>query len=63
MSEWISVENELPKDGDEVLIFNSHDNAHISIGYMKNSLFFDLIDFTMNPIEVTHWMTLPDKPK
>jgi len=60
MSKWISVKDKLPKEGNEILIFNIIYYKPISIGYLKNNNFFDLIDSTMTPIKVTHWMPLPE---
>lgn len=60
---WISVDNKLPNDGEEILIFSCEDKNNISIGYRKHNFFFDLIDFTITPINVTHWMPLPEPPK
>ncbi len=59
---WISVKDRLPEDKAEILIFDDY-AKHISIGYKTNNLFFDLIDFTMTPANVSHWMPLPDQPK
>lgn len=63
MNKWISVKDDLPDDGDEILICDLSDNKHISIGYRRNGYFFDLIDFTLIPsLNVTHWQPLPEPP-
>lgn len=72
MSDWINVNDGLPNDGDEVLIYTPDNDksmdyenllcGNISIGYIKNGIFFDLIDFTMSPAYVTHWMKKPPNP-
>jgi len=62
MNEWINIKNRLPDDEDEILFFNILDKK-VSIGYKKKGYFFDLIDFTMTPINITHWMPLPNPPE
>ena len=56
---WISVEGELPKDGDYVLICNNR-------GLMTTSLYEGkewVISETYLAVNVTHWMPLPQPPK
>lgn len=56
---WISVEDELPKDGDCVLICNNR-------GLMTTSLYEGkewVISETYLAVNVTHWMPLPQAPK
>lgn len=60
--QWISVNDKLSKDGEEILIFNPHNDNDISIGYLRNNHFFDLIDFTLAPVYITHWMPLAESP-
>ena len=64
-TQWISVNDRLPYDGEKVLVYLS--NKNISIGwYVTNrdgargfelSYGFVLIDY------FTHWMPLPEPPK
>lgn len=56
---WISVEDELPKDGEYVLICNKR-------GLMTTSLYENeewVISETYLAVNVTHWMPLPQPPK
>lgn len=57
MSEWISVKDRLPKEGDRVVVFRSSRfvNQKIHLIYWQVS---DPSDF-----HVTHWMPLPTPPK
>lgn len=66
MSDWISVEERLPKVGDKVLLYE-HD------GFLRN-ICVDLITDYANAClmrdeydarwdAVTHWMPLPEPPK
>lgn len=55
MSEWISVKDRLPEDGD-VLVF---DGISIGILVFENEVFWE-DDYPTHP---THWMPLPDPPR
>ena len=75
--EWISVDNELPSDDKDVLVYH-WDDDHISVGYFEseNVRFYIESDgskfYTDSGWEteipwaqkgrVTHWMSLPNKP-
>ena len=75
--EWISVEDRLPENDDEVLIYIVTDivQAYLKDGYWKGSINVtdnmndgyvnDRIISKQGDIfdYVTHWMPLPDKPK
>jgi hypothetical protein len=70
LNEWISVEDRLPPDYQEVLYFaiNDSGNREIMTGHRDKGswthccLFYSTI--TLNPdVLVTHWMELPDYPK
>lgn len=55
---WISVEDELPKDGEYVLICNKR-------GLMTTSLYENeewVISETYLAVDVTHWMPMPAPP-
>lgn len=62
MSEWISVKNKLPLEGELVLVYYEEDgDNHIDLlvheldGYFETRSCFDF------PV-VTHWMPLPKPP-
>jgi|HubBroStandDraft_2_1064218.scaffolds.fasta_scaffold340169_4 hypothetical protein len=76
--EWISVEKDLPKDDDYVLVYYDRD-FHISVGYYEkdnvsyyiesNGTKFYTDDGWDSEIpwaprgKITHWMPLPEPPK
>lgn len=68
---WISVEDELPKDFQEVLYFavtNDTNSREIMTGHRENGHWKHCCMFyssqTLNDlVRVTHWMELPDYPK
>ena len=65
MSEWISVDDELPKDKTMVLALSVH-KAVYATWYVQDDIeFFPYAhSASFAPIgEVTHWMPLPDLPK
>lgn len=72
MSEWISVEDDMPIYGDPVLIVGNGVTQHVT--YMRDGAddepdwfepyFFDHDDdFKVDLNKVTHWMPLPEPPK
>ena len=60
VQEWISVEDELPEDQEEVLVCTRSKNGirNIDKGYMAIDHFIH-----RGRAEVTHWMPLPHLPK
>jgi hypothetical protein len=71
MSEWISVEDGLPKNDDEYLIWPHHKYAGAiasfypwddNNGHVKNT--FEIVsDYDeVSQVSVTHWMPLPKPP-
>ena len=60
VQEWISVEDELPEDQEEVLVCTRSKNGirNIDKGYMAIDRFIH-----RGRAEVTHWMPLPPLPK
>ena len=60
VQEWISVEDELPEDQEEVLVCTCSKNGirNIDKGYMAIDRFIH-----RGCAEVTHWMPLPHLPK
>lgn len=62
MSEWISVEDGLPKDGEEVLIYIG--NQQLVAEKCKVFGFVDAMDREALRLDmITHWMPLPEPPK
>ena len=57
MNDWISVEDRLPENGNDVLCYDAQD-AIVYIDYLTCSKWFyaDLLR------EVTHWTLLPAPP-
>ena len=60
VQEWISVEDELPEDQEEVLVCTRSKNGirNIDKGYMAIDRFIH-----RGRAEVTHWMPLPKLPE
>lgn len=59
--EWISVEDELPKDGAKVLCYG---RQFMCVGVFDGDDFFDPLDGQSFVKDcVTHWMQLPASPK
>ena len=56
-SEWISVEERLPNEDDEVLIYSSYYHR-IRVGAHLPSY----IKYCNNSDRITHWMPLPEAP-
>jgi hypothetical protein len=67
-SEWISVEDRLPTEGQNVLCY---ENGNYYIAFYENMdnviSWWDWVDFdrdnTWNEVCPTHWMPLPEAPK
>lgn len=66
MSEWISINNSLPKENQPVLIFDAC-GTHGSVcpmrctSYLLACLSGD--EFSESYRGITHWMPLPEPPK
>jgi hypothetical protein len=58
LSEWISIDDWLPKIAEDVIVF-SDDKFQIDIGFRMNGKWFS--DRGELPT-VTHWMPLPNPP-
>ena len=60
VQEWISVDDELPEDQEEVLVCTRSKNGirNIDKGYMAFDRFIH-----RGYAEVTHWMPLPNPPE
>lgn len=58
MSKWISVDEQLPKDGQEVMVAYIHKNEIHQFNLAS------IIDGTWNVLtQVTHWHPLPEPPR
>ncbi len=67
MSEWISVDDKLPEDGQEVDVYCGYRYTDVEF---KNGVFNEVIldgDGDFDHIEpmngVTNWMPIPESPK
>ena len=60
MSDWISVEDKLPDEFQEVLSFAGHNGIAHSIYRAEN---FKKSLVVWLHLDVTHWMPLPEPPK
>ncbi len=71
MSNWISVEDQLPPNKHEVMYFAIMDNGQnkeIMVGHREDELWthccmFYSTRYLSELVTVTHWMELPDYPK
>jgi hypothetical protein len=63
MSEWISVDDRLPKRQENVLVASKHGFVCIAslTNNHRNNKFYDGDGLAINSI--THWMPLPEPPK
>jgi hypothetical protein len=60
--EWTAVKNELPKDMEDVLLFDQEEGEYIGYYYESKKSFIRYIDgFRLK--HVTHWMHLPGHPE
>ena len=57
---WISVEDELPKEGEEALVFyTSWKHEYQQVAMFESGEFIDIGGCALSP---THWMPLPPPP-
>ena len=73
MSEWISVKERLPEEGQRVLLYNSLEYVSIVMAHWYSSSqtpFFNHvtiddihINFPLQDNKHLHWMPLPEPPK
>ena len=64
MSKWISVEDDLPADGEDVLMFLQMfrgTQLSIEIGFHDTAQWYDQLERERD--SVTHYMLLPDPPE
>ena len=59
-NEWISVKDRLPKNWEDVLVYNEATKV-ISIGYYYDALGWYLQNGDC--ILISHWMPVPEPPK
>lgn len=63
-SQWISVEDEMPMEYEEVLaIANVDGNIVPFVGVCENGMFYFIEPTIRKERRVTHWMPLPQPPK
>ena len=65
-SEWVSVEDRLPKNNVGVLVFIPIEDNHITSGmYDYDNKWVLLDDYRLieDDKQITHWMPLPQQPK
>lgn len=60
MSEWISVNDRLPKQGEIVIVFSCW-GEYEDDDYETSIQRFDVDYYKAN--DITHWMPLPEPPK
>lgn len=56
MTDWISVEDKLPKNGNDVIVFTKTDEVEIGNYYESDGW------LTASYGDVLYWMPLPNKP-
>jgi len=59
LSEWISIDDQLPKVAEDVIVF-SEDKYQIDIGFLMNKKWYSDRGELHT---VTHWMPLPNPPE
>lgn len=63
MNPWISVEDELPEDGQRVVIFDGKDIIDGVNYWADDGIFQNDCDQEWTESEITHWMRLSVPPK
>ena len=65
MMEWISVEDRLPDETDDVLLYDSQMGVFSGrISYVISHGYFNITHTTGHTANgATHWMPLPEPPK
>ena len=63
-NKWISVEDRLPEEHVEVILYN-RDRKCVESGWLddKENIHFSLYDDDFEEHDITHWMSLPEPPK
>lgn len=62
---WNKYPEHIPNDDQSVLVWHSNVDMipHKSYYYLEIDKFFSLETYSCVPINVTHWMPLPEPPK
>lgn len=63
MSEWISVKERLPEDGQVVLVIMPKGTVTLGEIRKKTQTWDVFLDMAIWTAEPTHWMPLPEPPK
>jgi hypothetical protein len=62
VSDWISVKQELPQDGTNVLVFTNYWSSYPFVAYIERGEWHGH-RILSRPDAVTHWMPLPAPPE
>jgi hypothetical protein len=62
MSEWISVNERLPEEYEEVILF-ADGKAMGGMSLHPDGNFYEVFEGYWHPRAVTHWQPLPEPPK
>lgn len=62
MSEWIIVDDEFPKDYQDVLIFDEADKS-FKVAWLNSANEWVVCTDPINADGINYWMPLPDAPK
>ena len=60
---WIPVTERLPDDGQRVLAYDKVEYGIIAAIYSAGTWYDQILDTTVCPIYITHWMPLPEPPE
>ena len=62
-AEWISVEERLPEDGENVLAIDSEGKTEVCFYETEHKGVFQMCGGLCKIFNITHWMPLPEPPK
>ena len=60
---WISVEERLPEDGIDVIVYTDRCGGNVEYAYYRHDICAWFKDCILLIYNVTHWMPLPAPPK
>ena len=60
---WISVEERLPEDGIDVIVYTDRCGGNVEYAYYRYDICAWFKDCILLIYNVTHWMPLPEPPK